>query len=120
MRHRTTNKRRDITEWTGREQLIQEDFILGPEALYQTTRAEYKTEPDSIKMKDLIRLFSECYIPKQKTYHNRGDFFGAKQTKEETDKEFWRRLVEIEKRKEFQHNVSRKTTDIQAYDGDHR
>ena len=45
-------KGEDVTDTrcTGREQLIQEDFIwgVGPEALYQITRAEYKTEPDRI------------------------------------------------------------------------
>ena len=54
-------KGEDITDtgWTGKEQVIQEDFLwgVGPEALYQITRAEYKTEPDSIKVKDLIRFF---------------------------------------------------------------
>ena len=46
-------KGEDITEWTGKEQLIQEDFFrgVGPEALYQITRAEYKTKPDSIKIR---------------------------------------------------------------------
>ena len=56
-------KREDVTEtgWTGKEKAIQEDFIwgVGPEALYQITRAEYKTDPDSIKIKDLIRIFLE-------------------------------------------------------------
>ena len=90
-----------ITEWTGKEQLIQEDFIwgVGPEALYGITRAEYKT--DSIKIKDLIRLFIEYYLPERKTYHNRGYFFWAKQTEEERPEEFWRRLIEIEKECNF-------------------
>ena len=74
---------------------------MGPEALYQITRAEYKTEPDSIKVKDLIRLFTEFYMPKRNTYHNRGDFFWAKQTEDETPEEFWRRLIEIEKECNF-------------------
>ena len=56
-------KGEDVTEtgWTGKEEAIQEDFIwgVGPEALYQITRAEYKTDPDSIKTKVLIRLFLE-------------------------------------------------------------
>ena len=92
----------DITEWSGKK-LIQEDFIwgVGPQALYQITRAEYKTEPDSIKIKDLIRLFTEYYLPKRNTYHNRRDFFWAKQTEEETPEEFWRRLIEIEKECNF-------------------
>ena len=98
-------KGEDITDtgWTGKEQLIQENFLwgVGPEALYQITRAEYKMEPDSIKVKDLIRLFTEFYMPKRNTYHNRRDFFWAKQTEEETPEEFWRRLIEIEKECNF-------------------
>ena len=93
-------KGEDVTEtgWTGKK-AIQEDFIwgVGPEALYQITRAEYETDPDSIKIKDLIRLFLEYYLPKRNTYHNRGDLFWAKQTEEETPEDFWRRLIEIEK-----------------------
>ena len=44
------------TGWLANEAEIQEDFIcgIGPEALYQMTRAEYKTEPDNIAVKDLI------------------------------------------------------------------
>ena len=74
---------------------------MGPEALYQITRAEYKTEHDSIRTLDLIRLFTEFYMPKRNTYHKRGDFFWAKQTEEETPDEFWRRLIEIEKKCNF-------------------
>ena len=83
----------------GKEQAVQEDFIwgVGPEALYQLTRAEYKMEPDSIKVKDILRLFTEVYMPKRNTYHNRGDFFWTKQTEDKTPEEFWRRLIEIEK-----------------------
>ena len=87
----------------GKEQTIQEDFIwgVGPEALFQITRAEYKTDPDSIKNKDLIRLYTEYFLPKRNTYHNRGDFFWAKQSEEETPEDFWRRLIEIEKECNF-------------------
>ena len=42
------------TGWTGKEKLIQEDCIwgVGLEALWQITRAECKTDPDSINIKD--------------------------------------------------------------------
>ena len=46
----------EITDsgWTSKGQAIQEDFLWGvaPEALSQITRAEYKTGPDSIKIKN--------------------------------------------------------------------
>ena len=66
------------------------------------TRAEYKTEPDTIAMKDLIRLFNEYFVPKRNTYHNRGEFFWTKQTESETPEDFWRRLIEIEKECAFE------------------
>ena len=92
------------TGWTGKEAEIQEDFIwgIGPEALYQMTRAEYKTEPDRIAVKDLIRLFNEYFLPKRNTYHNRGEFFWTKQTESETPEDFWRRLIEIKKECAFE------------------
>ena len=81
-------KGEDITDsgWAGKEQSIQEDFIwgVGPEARFQRTRTEYKTDPDSIKIEDLIRLYTEYCLPKRNTYHNRGDFFWAKQSEKET------------------------------------
>ena len=66
------------------------------------TRAEYKTDPDKIAVKDLIRLFNEYFLPKRNTYHNRREFFWSKQTESETPEDFWRRLIEIEKECTFE------------------
>ena len=66
------------------------------------TRAEYKTEPDRIAVKDLIRLFNEYFLPKRNTYHNRGEFFWTKQTESETPENFGRRRIEIEKKCSFE------------------
>ena len=87
--------------------------------LYQITRAEYETELDSIKLKDLIRLFTEYYLPKRNTHHNRGDFFWAKQPEEETPEEFWKRLIEIKKECNFS-TISAEELLIQIYDSNHR
>ena len=62
---------------------------------------EFTTEPESIKIQELIRLFTEYYLPKCIFYHNRGDYFWAKQTEDETPEEFRRRLIEIEKESNF-------------------
>ena len=80
------------TGWSGKETEIQEEFIwgIGPEALYQMTRAEYKTEPDKIAVKDLIRLFNQYFLTKRNTYHNRGEFFWTRQIESETPEDFWR------------------------------
>ena len=91
-------------EWATKENQIQDNFIwgIGPEALYQMTRAEYKTDPVKIAIKDLIRLFNEYFLPKRNTYHNRGEFFWTKQTEAETPEDFWPRLIEIEKECNFE------------------
>ena len=90
-------KEEDVTDTgcTGKEQLIQEDFIwgVGPEALYQISRAEFKTEPDSIKIKEMIKLFTEPYLPITNTHDNRGVFCWAKQTEEGRPEEFWRKRM---------------------------
>ena len=102
-RYHSIIERRRNNQLVRKKTNIQEDFIwgVGPESLYQNFRAEYKTQPDSIKILDLIRLFTELYMPKQNTYHNRGYFFWAKQTDEETPEEFWRRVIDIEKECNF-------------------
>ena len=66
------------------------------------TRAEYKTDPDKIAIKDLIPLFNEYFLPKRNTYHNRGEVFWSKKTETETPEDFWRRLIEIEKECNFE------------------
>ena len=90
--------------WNTVEKEVQEDFIwgVGPEAIYQITRAEYKTEPDTIPIDKLIKLFNQYYLPKRNIYHNRGDFFWAKQLDTETPEDFWRRLIDIEKECSFE------------------
>ena len=66
------------------------------------TRAEYKTEPEKMKIIDLIRIFDEYFLPRRNTYHNRGEFFWTTQSKTETLEDFWRRLIEIEKECAFE------------------
>ena len=66
------------------------------------TSAEYKTEPDKIAIKDLIRLFNEYFLPKRPTYHNRGELFWPKQTETETPEDVWWRLIEIGKECNFE------------------
>ena len=105
----TQNRYHPTNERGRNNQLVRErtnrtkDFIkgVGQEALYQITSDEYKREPDSIKILDLIRLFTEFYMPNRNTYYNRGDFFWAKQTEDETPDEFWRLFIEIEKECNF-------------------
>ena len=55
------------TDWATKESQIQENFVwgIGPEALYQMTRAEYKNEPEKMAIKDLIRVFQRMFFTKK-------------------------------------------------------
>ena len=88
----------------GKEEEIRKDFIwgAGPGALEEITKGEYNTDPDNIKADTLQVMFKEYYMPKRNTYHSRGDFFWAKQEKEETPKDHWNKLIKIEKNCEFE------------------
>ena len=83
---------KEVTDsgWSGKKELIQDDFIwgVGPEALYQRTRAEYKTEPDSIKIKDLIRLFIETIYQKATLTTTARIFFAPNKRKKNHPKNF--------------------------------
>ena len=85
--------------WTGKEPTIRQDFIwgTGPSAIEIISKGEFNTDPDTINTEKLIHLFKDYYMPKRNTYHNRGDFFWAKQEENETPEDYWRKLVSLEK-----------------------
>ena len=85
-------KGEEITDsgWAAKEQEIQEAFIwgVGPEALFQITRAEYKTNPDSIKTKDLIRLNTKYYLPNETLTTTEEIFSGRNNQKKKLQKNY--------------------------------
>ena len=86
------------TGWPEKQTEVK-DFIWGTgrEALYQMTRAEYKTELYKLAIKNLIRRIKEYFLPKRNMYRNRFEFFWTKETETETPEAFWRRLIGNEK-----------------------
>ena len=89
--------------WTKKEPEIRQDRIwgAGPSAIENITKREFNTEPDTIDTERLLQLFKDYYMPKRNIYRSRGDFFWAKQEKNETSEEHWRKLVSLEKKCEF-------------------
>ena len=85
--------------WTEKEPTIRQDFIwgAGPSAIEIISKGEFNTHPDTINTEKLKQLFKDYYMPKRNTYHNRGDFFWAKQEQNETPEDHWRKLVSLEK-----------------------
>ena len=85
--------------WDTKEPEIRQKFIrsAGASAIAIITKGEFNTDPDTIKTEKLIQLFRKYYMPKRNTYHSRGVFFGAKQEKNETPEEHWKKLITLEK-----------------------
>ena len=85
--------------WTEKEPTIRQNFIwrAGPSAIKIISKGEFNTDPDTINTEKLIQLFKDYYMPKHNTYHNRGDFFWAKQQENETPEDHWRKLISLEK-----------------------
>ena len=90
--------------WDTKEPEIRRDFIwgAGPSSIEIITEGEFNTDSDTIKTDKLIQLFREYYMPKRNTYHNRGDFFWAKQEEHETPEEHWKKLITLKKNCEFE------------------
>ena len=90
-------------EWTEKEPTIRQDFVWGaePSAIETTSKEEFNTDPDTINTEKLLQLVKDYYMPKRNSYHNRGDFFWAKQEENETPEDHWRKLVSLAKDCEF-------------------
>ena len=88
--------------WTERD-TIRQDFIwgAGSSAIEIISKGDFNTDPETINTKKLIQLFKDYYMPKRNTYHNRGEFFWAKQEENETPEDHWRNLVSLERDCEF-------------------
>ena len=104
-------------EWTTKEPERRQDFIwgAGPSAIETITKGGFNTDPDTINTEKLIQLFKDYYMPQQNTYHNRGDFFCAKQEENETPEEHWQKLVFLEKKLRIQRHQTRRSTNIEIY-----
>ena len=59
------------------------------------TRAEYKTDPDKIKIKDLIKLFNEYFLQKRNVPQMWRTLLDQTVRNRNT-KDFWRKIIEIE------------------------
>ena len=88
---------------TENEPATRRGFIwgAGPSAIENITKGEFNSDPETINTERLLQLFKDYYMPKQNTYHSRGDFFWAKQEENETREEYWRKLVSLETNCEF-------------------
>ena len=54
-----------------------------------------------LDLSELLKLFKKTFIPARNLFHSRAQFFNSKQEDSETLEEYWKRLVVIERKCEF-------------------
>ena len=76
-------------------------MALGPKAKHEILRGQWGREMKDINLPDLLTLFKKTFLPVRKVFHCRAQFFNMKQDDHETLGEHWKRLVDFERKCEF-------------------
>ena len=83
---------------------IKDTFVwaLGEAAITEMTRTVREREPTSLPLNRLYSLFRIHFIPERNKHHSRADFFNIKREEGESAAEVWKRMLEVEKKCEFE------------------
>ena len=76
-------------------------WALGPKAKHEIMRGQWGKELKDISLQELLKLFKKTFLPTRNVFHSRAQFFNIKQEDGETLDEYWKRLVDIERKCEF-------------------
>ena len=76
-------------------------WALGPKAKHKIMRGQWGRELKDVDLSGLLKLFKKTFIPARNFLHSRAQFFNIRQEDNETLDEYWKRLVDIERKCEF-------------------
>ena len=76
-------------------------WALGPKAKHEIMRGQWGKELKDIRLQDFLRIFKKTFLPIRNVFHSRAQFFNIKQEDGETLDEYWKRLVDVERKCEF-------------------
>ena len=76
-------------------------WALGPKARHEIMRGQWGKELKDIDLPEMLKLFKKTFIPARNVFHSRAQFFNIQQDENETLDEYWKRLVDIERKCEF-------------------
>ena len=82
-------------------------WALGPKAKHEIMRGQWGRELKDVRLPELLTLFKKTFLPARNVFHSRAQFFNMKQEENETLDEYWKRLVDIERKCDF-NNVTPK------------
>ena len=76
-------------------------WALGPKAKHEIIRGQWGKKLKDIDLPELLKLFKKTFIPARNVFQSRAQFFNIQQEENETLDEYWKRLVDIERKCEF-------------------
>ena len=76
-------------------------WALGPKAKHEIMRGKWGRELKDVNLPELLTLFKKTFLPVRNVFHSRAHFFNMRQEDNETLDEYWKRLVDIEKKCDF-------------------
>ena len=76
-------------------------WALGPKAKHEIMRGQWDRELKDVNIQELLKVFKKTFMPARNVFHSRAQFFNVKQEDGETLDDYWERLVDIERKCEF-------------------
>ena len=76
-------------------------WALGPKAKHKIMRGQWGRELKDVNLSELLTLFKKTFLPVRNVFHSRAQFFNMRQEDNETLDEYWKRLVENERKCAF-------------------
>ena len=64
-------------------------------------RGQWRRKLKYIKIQELMKLFKKAFMTARNVFHSRAQFFNVKQEDGETLDDYWKRVVDIERKREF-------------------
>ena len=64
-------------------------------------RGQWRRKLKYIKIQELLKLFKKAFMTARNVFHSRAQFFNVKQEDGETLDDYWKRVVDIERKREF-------------------
>ena len=76
-------------------------WALGPKDKHEIMRDQWGRELKDVNLPDLLTLFKKTFLLVRNVFHTRAPFFNMKQDDNETLDEYWKRLVDNERKCDF-------------------
>ena len=76
-------------------------LALGLKAKHEIMRGRWGRELKDVDLPEVLKLFKKTFIPARNVFVSGAQFFNIKQEENETLDEYWKRLVDIERKCEF-------------------